>query len=53
MLSDRFSLEAVNCPFAYFEIDPSLNFEIMLETVANPSLNIAFFLQFVLYIVYR
>ena len=30
MLSDRFSLVAMNCPFAYFESHPVLNFAIML-----------------------
>ena len=51
MLSDRFSLEAMNCPFVYFESHPFLNFAMMLCTVVEASLNVVFFLPFVLYIV--
>ena len=51
MLSDRFSLEAMNCPFVYFESHPFLNFAMMLCTVVEASLNVVFFLPFVIYIV--
>ena len=53
MLSDRFSLEAVNCQFGYFESYPFLNFAIMPWTIVKAPLNVKFFVQFVLYIVYR
>ena len=53
MLTDRFSLEAMNCPFVSVLNHPYLNFAIMLWTVVKVSLNVVFFLEFVLYAVQR
>ena len=53
MLSDRFSLEAVNCLFVYFEGHPFLNFAIMLWRVVKACLNVVLFPQFVFYMVYQ
>ena len=49
MLSDRFYVGATNCPFVYFESHPFLNFSIIVCTVVKSSLNVAFFLEFVIY----